>query len=379
MLHRYMKSSPRSTAIAAASFFAFAALVIGCGGGGGGGGTSTGTSTGTVTGTATGTVTGTATGGVFTSNVIVYSDTTDAYTSINYKQVNPDGSSKKLLYNMPTKNYQGLGLNPAVQGQTVFGYAPAGGASPVFGIYKNIGVYGGSATQLVAPVYSVITSIQISIDGAWIYYIAAIGAGNTQLYKIPITGGVPIVLDSGEINSAFVDTVDGTRITYDKYYTFLDGNNVDSIFVRPTTTSGTPVQLTTDSKANYSNPQFSKDGTKIVFVSDKDDANGEVYLMSATDGSGITKLTNNPTINKMGNGVTMSADGTKASYIGMDTVGTAFGVYTSGAVGTSNPSTLIVSDLTILPGIYWTSSNGRAVAGAARLMSRPQRRRHIQP
>ena len=55
------------------------------------------------------------------------------------------------------------------------------------------------------------------------------------------------------------------------------------------------VQLTSFTNAYAAYPAWSPDGTKIVFLSDKDDSNGELYSMNA-DGSGITRLTNNSRI-----------------------------------------------------------------------------------
>ena len=48
----------------------------------------------------------------------------------------------------------------------------------------------------------------------------------------------------------------------------------------------------TNNPATDGDPAWSPDGTKIAFVSDRD-GNLEIYVMNA-DGSGQTRLTNNP-------------------------------------------------------------------------------------
>jgi TolB protein len=51
------------------------------------------------------------------------------------------------------------------------------------------------------------------------------------------------------------------------------------------------VNLTNHPASDYQ-PQWSPDAKRIVFVSSRDDANGEIYVMN-DDGSGVTRLTDN--------------------------------------------------------------------------------------
>lgn len=344
MLHRTRNPSGRTSIVGAVLTVGLVCLVIGCGGGS----TSSGTST---------------TAGVLPANVIFFIDTTDQGATTNYRQVNPDGTGQKLLYSFPAA-FQAITLNPVIKNQIVFGYSPNAGVNAKYGIYKNSSVSATSVKQIVAPVYRLVSEIQVSPDGSTVYYIAAIGSGNTELYKVPITGGVPVVLNSDAIFSMNVDEVDGSRITYDKVVKYSNGNFKSTIIVQPTKNTGVPVELNPDSSANYACPQFSKDGSKIVFTSDKADAQGEVYVMNSTDGSNMVQVTSNPTINKLYNGCTFSADGTKVAYIGFDTAGSAYGVYESSLIGGSGSSTNIVNDLTINPGINWTSAAGLLLKGS---------------
>jgi len=230
--------------------------------------------------------------------------------------------------------------------------------------------------MIVPATYSFIESIQVSFDGNWVYFVAPIGNGNPALYKVPITGGTPIVLDnSGYIYSVNVDVVDGSMATYDKRITNSSGANVSAIFSLSTSGSGSPTLLADDSSHNYEFPQFSKDATQIVFESDRDDPNFEIYVMSATggsfNGSGLTQVTNLPDVAKQ-DGVSFSADGKSTVFVGSGPTPSQTGVYHSGLIGSSPPEncTLIVHDSTIQAGLYWTSVGGRSQGGTTGYLSR---------
>jgi hypothetical protein len=305
---------------------------------------------------------------VLSPNTILYSTTPDFGTTINLVQVNPDGTGSKQLASVPSANYSAVALNPAVSGVKVFSYTTGTGANPVYGIYQGGTVSFKGATQIVPPTYSLVGQIQVSVDGAFVYYTASVGsAGNFELYKVSINGGTPTVLDTDDIYTFNVDAVNGSRVTYDKNYTYLNGNSKSAVFLRSTAVSGTATSITSDASSDYSRPQFSKDGTQIVLVSDKDDAQYDVYTMSSsatsTNGSGLTRVTNAPTLSKYF-GATLSADGTKAAFIGLDnTGGTASGVFVTSTIGSGGANTQIVNDPSVQPGIYWTSSSGRARGG----------------
>ena len=49
--------------------------------------------------------------------------------------------------------------------------------------------------------------------------------------------------------------------------------------------------MLTDSPASNSKPTWSPDGSKLAFVSNRDD-DDEIYVMN-TDGTGVTQLTDN--------------------------------------------------------------------------------------
>jgi hypothetical protein len=351
------RTSIHSTWIAAATI----GVLAGCGGNGGGGTPSTLNSS----------------PGVLAPNVIFYSSSPDNGNTMVLNQVNPDGSGKTTLATLPV-GFQGIAMNPAVRGQTVFGYSPSGRSPMTYGIYKNSSISSTGAVMLVPPTYSFIESIQVSADGAWVYFVAPIGTGNPALYKVPSTGGTPKVLDnSGFILSANVDPVTGSNVIYDKEIVYPNGNQKTAIFELPTSGSVSPNLITNDPNDNYEFPQFSKDGTQIVMESDINDPNFEIYTMSSTGGSingaGLTQVTNLPAVAKE-NGVSFSADGTSTAFVGNSASATATGIYVSGTIGANPPAptSMIVQDNTVQAGLYWTSNGGRSASGTMAYLARPR-------
>jgi Tol biopolymer transport system component len=190
-----------------------------------------------------------------------------------------------------------------------------------------------------------------------VYFVAATSiTSDSQLFKVAITGGTVTPLAycyTAQVRDA------GDVATFD----YLNPNSTNSsVYTISTNGNGSPTLVTSDLNNYYIAPQWSKDGTKIVLASNKDDAAYEVYVTSATPGGALTQVTNLSTVNKY-NGATFSADGTMIAFVGTAGSGGSLstqGVYTSTAIGTTPGQTLIYPDSLIEGGIYWTGSNGRS-------------------
>ena len=86
-----------------------------------------------------------------------------------------------------------------------------------------------------------------------------------------------------------------------------DGNR--EIYVMNADGTG-PTRLTVDPAGDV-DPDWSPDGSKIAFVSGRDDTYGEIYVMNA-DGSGLNRLTNNAVLDFS---PAWSPDGSKIAFV----------------------------------------------------------------
>jgi Tol biopolymer transport system component len=142
-------------------------------------------------------------------------------------------------------------------------------------------------------------TVQTSLSNFDIATINSDGSGQTQLTSTSAPEGLPQW------------SADGSKIVFTSQ---RDGN--DEIYSMDANGSNV-ARLTTSSGADR-NPDWSPDGSKIAFDSDRD-GNGEVYVMNA-DGSAQTRLTNDPASN---GGPLWSPDGAKLVFSRIDLTQTA--------------------------------------------------------
>lgn len=258
-------------------------------------------------------------------------------------------------------------MNSVKANEVIFGDSPV--AFGGVGVYKNSTLSQSGAIQIVPPQFDNVSFLQVTPDGKSVVFIGSIGS-SSSLYTAAMNGSSLTVVDSADTCAL---SSDGNKVVYSNG---VSGSG--EIFVCPVNPIGIPVRLTNNSFDDLY-PQFSKDGLKIVFSSDRDQTNSttpyDLYIMNA-DGSSVQRVTNSPNMSEFG--ASFSPDGSILSYSGIgDSAGTS-GIFTiSSAAGGSMSSkfTLLLSD-NIGNGTYWSSSQGRLLSLGSGCPFLPRLRRH---
>jgi PKD repeat protein len=111
--------------------------------------------------------------------------------------------------------------------------------------------------------------------------------GNNEIYTLATDGSATNLTNNNADDRSPVWSADGSRIVFvsnrennnnDIYVMNADGSNLINI---------------TNNSANDNNPTWSADGTQIAFVSDRD-GNNEIYAVNVADPTNATNITNNP-------------------------------------------------------------------------------------
>ena len=348
-----------------------AALVIGCGGGGGGGGKNGSNSTG-----------GTNTSGTTTSSTSGDAATlgggTDggsgnlAPNSIYFLVGNGDGYDVRVTSEAnPSPTVYATGIptdapvatpDPSAAGRLVFAATAANGQ---IGIYRNTGISLTGATTFVSPQFAEVVSLQVSRDGKRVVLVATpSGANEPRLYTATV-GGIPVLLDAGYVISAELGS-DGTNVVYEKIT--ADGDT--EIFVRDIAAT-TALQITNDA-VDESQPQFSKDGKKVVFSMLDAKGRSSLGTLSAVGGA-ITPIDPFPGTDVNLYAPSFNSDGTRVAFLAFgDTVDDS-GIYTCDLAG-GNVSKVAPGDPLPLESVYWTNANGRGPGGLTYHLNRPRKR-----
>jgi Tol biopolymer transport system component len=143
-----------------------------------------------------------------------------------------------------------------------------------------------TATATAAPTGGPSVSPSVApTPTAIVFY--AVANGQVDLFNIPPAGGNASQLtNEAAPDSDPKQSRDGTRVVFDS--TRQDGQR--NIWVMPADGSGTPSPLTSDTGAINRFATWSPDGKKIAW-----EHNGQIWTMNSSDGSDATQLTSGPT------------------------------------------------------------------------------------
>lgn len=355
-----MKLKSFLSALPGMSLVIAAAIVIGCGGGGGGTTTATTATATTSTATTSTATTSTATTATATTSTAttsgatgltdgsisgVLSANTIYYTSSNnsIRAVNPDGTNDRQLITYDATLVQAAIPHPQVANQWLFSATPAAGGN--YGLFRNSTLTTSGAIQIVAPNYNFIDSINVSPDGATVYFVGSVGTGINTLYSVPMTGGTPTRIDDAD--SAFLN-MKGDYLLYSKLV-----GSAGQLFKIGTAAGSTAIRITTDVK-DYVSAQWNKAGDRIVASVAATDY--DLYAM-AKDGTSLVRLTTTPTISELA--ASFSPDGSQVAFTSLNNDSTQSGIYKMSSTA-PGVATLVLLSPNVGGQIYWSGTNGRA-------------------
>lgn len=374
--------------LGSALIVALALGVIGCGGGGGGGSTgavvitggsnggsgngsaggstsggttsgdtgSTGTAGDPTTGSGTaGDSGGTASGpapGSLRANAIYFGHWDDASVVTS---ILPDGSGRQDV-GSGHAGVSGAAPDPDDATKTIYAIDRGG----LYGVYRG-STYDPSASETLATaIYDSVSALLPTANGSVVMVASRSGVSKVFLLE----GGTVRAID--EADSAAV-SLDGTQIAYTKLV-----NGLDELFVW-SRSSATSRRVATGGDSLF--PSFSKDGSWILFSSNRDgsgDTPWDLYQVPAAGGT-VERITTTPDVSEFG--ACYNEARTLISTVGLGPDPDLNGVFVI-----SNTATVrIASDPDVNMATYWTNALGRSSRSAARgarfsLLTLPRRR-----
>jgi Tol biopolymer transport system component len=210
----------------------------------------------------------------------------------------------------------GIAQAIGIDGTLTISQVPAGTRSVVLaGVAANCSVAGSnplavtvSAGATAQVAFSVTCSALAPPLSGKIAFETSRDGGLFEVYVMNADGTNPVNVSNNPARDFEPDwSFDGTKIAFASNRDAPVGSDTNEIYVMNADGSG-QTRLTNNG-ADDENPDWSPDGTKIAFQSDID-GNFEVYVMNS-DGTGLTNLTNNPADDGH---PAWSPDGTKIAF-----------------------------------------------------------------
>jgi hypothetical protein len=331
---------------------ALAAAIVGCGGGGGGSSTTTST-------------TSTTAGAGLPINTLVYGIPNGTDTNFDVDDIAPDGTGNQTLVANVSGKIVMFAINPAVANQFIVAADLNGNG--FYGLYKATSLNLTGATELVAPEFSNIASLAVTMNGAHVVFTGTDTTDTSYVYSIPTAGGISakLALASGST----VSPGDNNTIAY--VGPPAGGGDNDQVFTRSLAAGpgGAATQVTSND-VNHTLPAFSRDGHKLAWWEMSATTN-TLVIHNFNDSSSVSL--SNPD-NLFPQGTAFNATGTRVAIVAANDAGVGQ-ILTQLADGSGDPG-LILGSPNLLGnyGIYWTDSTGRVIGGSFGMSSVTRRK-----
>lgn len=280
-------------------------------------------------------------------NKIFY--TLNSFDTVEYRQINSDGTGDSLVSSF-SGSFDAIAPSPTAA-QFAFAYTSDPLATdPIWRLYKNATVAISGATQLSATNFRFFGTIRYTPDGSQIVFTGSVSEGEFGVYRINADGtGGPVRLDDGEEAAV---SPDGTKIVYTK----LDGPSVSGEVWTMNLDGTTKTRLTNNAFEDWY-PQWSKDGTKICFSSDRNGAQFDIYTMNA-NGTSVVRVTTSGD-DEYGSSFSPSGAQIAVAVLGLDVDDT--GLYRVNTDGLSRTPLKIAANIDL--GVFWSPGGSSQPGG----------------
>jgi hypothetical protein len=316
--------------------------LVACGGGGGSGSDSS-------------VVTPPPSGIAYGANEIVYGFPDSTGSTFSVAEYKPGGTQTVLASGLSTS----ILLFTQIPGKSnSFVIAADLAGKNVFGIYDSTGLSTANTTTVVPAIYSYVSSMTVSSDGANLVYTATLASDPTQtsyLFTLPLAGGLPKQLDYGD--GSTLSPADNDTIAY---VASPGGSaNFDQVFTRSLSAgvSGKATQVTTDS-INHILPAYNRQGTELAYW---ESSSNNALMLQAVGSTAAPVVLGNLPNQVVPQGESFSADGSQVAIAG--DAGGMGEILTQAASAGSSPTVLYTNSGALLGnyGVYWTDGNGKVL------------------